>query len=179
MIENNNYLESQLRKNFIFFWGHHTKFNSVGKECLSQWYQYSPFEINGIIFKTAEHYMMAKKAELMDDENSLKKILTSKTPKDAKAIGRQIKNFNSTLWNEKKLSIVVEGNFHKFNQNDNIKAFLLKTKDKILVEASPYDKIWGVGMTQDDSNILYPSKWKGENLLGIALMKVRTKLKKK
>ena len=156
---------------FLFFWGHTVK-DEVTKSCFSQWFP-CQFEEDGIAFKTAEHYMMANKAKLFNDNDILEKILKSETPNEAKSLGRKVKNFDSQFWDEHKYEIVKQANFLKFSQNEKFKKFLLSTNDKILVEASPYDKIWGIGMLESDKNIHNPNFWNGENLLGFALMEVR------
>ena len=171
-------MNSKQTEKYIFFWGHtEKKEGELTKSCLSQWYDCS-FEIDGILYSTAEQYMMSQKALLFNDNETNLKIMGSKAPKEYKQLGRQVKNFSPKLWDEKKFDIVVKGNLAKFSQNENLKQFLLNTKDKILAEASPYDKIWGIGMAQDDKDIYNPDKWKGENLLGKALMKVREIIKK-
>ncbi|WP_431217369.1 NADAR family protein [Puia sp. P3] len=81
------------------------------------------------------------------------------------------------MWDKHKFDLVVAGNYHKFSQNEQIREFLLASGDKVLVEASPRDRIWGIGMGGDNPAAGIPSKWKGENLLGFALMEVREKLK--
>ena len=124
-----------------------------------------------------EQYMMAEKAKLFNDSETLNLIMDEIDQKTIKDLGRMVKNFNSNIWDENKYNIVLKGNFAKFSQNNNLKEFLLSTNDSIIVEASPYDKVWGIGMKQDDKNILDVSKWKGENLLGFALMEVRDMLR--
>lgn len=121
--------------------------------------------------------MMAKKAELFGDKEMAVKIVAAKSPAEAKDLGRQVKNFNEAIWNEKRFEIVVEGNFHKFNQNEDLKAFLLDTKKRVLVEASPVDKIWGIGLTAESDKAENPLLWNGLNLLGFALMEVRDQLR--
>ncbi|MET3034568.1 NADAR family protein [Chryseobacterium sp. NRRL B-14859] len=163
------------RIKFLFFWGHTAK-DTITKSCFSQWFP-GNFEENGIIYKTAEHYMMAGKAKLFNDSEMLEKILQSNTPNQAKSLGRKVKNFDPALWDEHKYDIVKNGNFLKFSQNRKFKDFLLSTGDKILVEASPYDKIWGIGMLETDTRAENPLLWNGENLLGFALMEVRDVLR--
>lgn len=164
---------------FLFFWGHQpNKDGSITQSCFSQWW-YSPFEIKNITYKTAEHWMMCEKARLFNDEASIHKIQQAKTPAEAKKLGRLIKNFNTIIWDERKYQIVVEGNFHKFSQHEDLNFFLQNTKNKILVEASPVDPVWGIGMAADNPHIENPLLWKGENLLGFALMEVRDRLKYK
>jgi len=164
---------------YLLFWGHQpSKSGEITKSCFSQWWE-ADFTINGIVYKSAEHYMMAEKARLFKDEMILNKILKSKSPAAAKKLGRQINNFNDKLWNQKRYDIVKTANYHKFNQNEVLKTFLLQSKKRILVEASPVDKIWGIGLSVDDENALNPKKWKGLNLLGFALMEVRDMLQPK
>lgn len=176
-----NELISQFQKGaklkYLLFWGHQPSADgSITKSCFSQWWQ-SPFEVKGIRYPTAEHWMMAKKAELFDSE-MINEILAAKSPSQAKKLGRMVKRFDAKIWDEHKFEFVVEGNFHKFNQNEALKTFLAGTGDKVLVEASPVDKIWGIGMAVDHPHAENPSLWKGENLLGFALMKVRDELLK-
>jgi len=160
---------------FLFFWGHTVKEN-VTKACFSQWFP-CKFVDNGVVYKTAEHYMMAAKARLFDDNEILKLILQANSPNEAKGLGRKIENFNSEIWDHHKYQIVVQANLLKFSQNQELKEFLLSTEDKVIVEASPYDKIWGIGMLESDKNSGNPLLWNGENLLGFALMEVRDLLK--
>lgn len=173
----NNTIEEYNRKEkleFLFFWGHTMK-DEITKSCFSQWFPFE-FQENGIIYKTAEHYMMAGKAKLFNDDEVLKQIVKAETPNLAKSLGRKVKNFDPKIWDEHKYQIVRQGNLLKFSQNEKFKEFLLSTNDKILVEASPYDTIWGVGMLETDPRAQNPSQWKGENLLGFALMEVRDEL---
>ncbi|ANF50731.1 hypothetical protein A0O34_09435 [Chryseobacterium glaciei] len=160
---------------FLFFWGHTVK-EEITKACFSQWFPFQ-FEENGIEYKTAEHYMMAGKAKLFNDNERLEEILKSDSPNQAKNLGRKVKNFETKLWDEQKYNIVKRANFLKFSQNEKFKEFLLSTNDKILVEASPYDTIWGIGMLETDPKAENPLQWNGENLLGFALMEVRDLLK--
>ncbi len=133
--------QKKQRIKFLFFWGHTVK-DEITKSCFSQWFT-GKFEENGIVYKTAEHYMMAGKARLFNDAEILEKILQASTPNQVKALGRKVKNFDPNVWNEHKYEIVKQGNLLKFSQNNKYKDFLLSTGDKILVEASPYDTIWG------------------------------------
>ena len=161
---------------YLFFWGHQPKKDgSISESCFSQWWL-SPFTLDGIEYKTAEHWMMAQKAILFNDKVQLEKILICKSPAEAKKIGRWIENFNGSLWDTHKYEYVKQGNYYKFSQNPQLKTFLLHTGERILVEASPVDNIWGIGMAKNDANIYNPTQWKGQNLLGFALMEVRDKL---
>jgi ribA/ribD-fused uncharacterized protein len=129
-----------------------------------------------IEFVNAEQYMMYYKAITFGDIPISEKILRESIPNKIKALGRQVKNFDQEVWNSVKFDIVVEGNTYKFNQNDRLKEELLATKNKILVEASPRDRIWGVGMGSKNPDIYDTEKWRGKNLLGKALMLVRDNL---
>lgn len=161
---------------FLSFWGHQASKNgTLSKACLSQWWP-SPFVDNDIIYLTAEHYMMAKKALLFNDQEIFEKIVTKESPKDVKDLGRQIRNFDAAKWDLHKYEIVKQGNLLKFSQNEALKSFLLQTQSKILVEASPVDAIWGIGLAEDHLDILNPKNWKGLNLLGFALMEVRDEI---
>lgn len=142
----------------------------------SQWFMDAPFVVNGIEYNCAERWMMAEKARLFGDDENLQQVLMEKSPKKQKALGKTVKNFIDTKWNEHKDSIVYEGSLHKFSQNKGILKLLLSTGNRTLVEASPLDKIWGIGLGEDDPRALDPNQWLGENRLGFALMKARDKL---
>lgn len=162
---------------YLFFWGHQpNKDGSISKTCFSQWWL-SSFEVDNVTYKTAEHWMMAKKAELFNDKEVLEKIIKANSPAEAKKLGREVKSYDDAVWLENRYEIVRQGNFYKFSQNKNLKEFLINTKDRVLVEASPVDPIWGIGMASDHKDVLNPEKWRGPNLLGFALMEVRDELK--
>lgn len=164
------------RIKYLFFWGHQpSRDGSITKSCFSQWWK-SDFTIDTYTYCCMEQYMMAEKARLFKDNEILEKIMKSTHPKQMKDFGRKVKNFDEDLWCEKRYSIVVKGNYAKFSQNEELKQFLNNTNERVLVEASPYDKIWGIGMSADDHNIENPLMWKGRNLLGFALMEVRDQL---
>ena len=173
-------LEEQIQRgkkfNYIYFWGHRQKReNTIDKSCLSQWYPRG-FEIDEVYYRTAEHYMMAEKARLFEP-SCVDMILASKTTKEVKLLGRSIKNFDDKIWSAKSFDIVVQANIAKFSQHQDLKEFLLyQTGKKVFVEASPYDKVWGVGMLENSANISNPLKWNGLNKLGFALMVVREEL---
>jgi ribA/ribD-fused uncharacterized protein len=170
-------IEKETHFEYLFFWGHTPKKEGVvDKSCFSQWYP-SAFTVDGIIYATAEHWMMAQKARLFQDEEVFQKIIAAEKPAVAKSLGREVKNFDAAVWDESSFSIVVEGNKHKFLQNEEIKTFLLYTSNKVIVEASPADAIWGIGLPQDATDAMNPFRWRGTNLLGFALMEVRDSLK--
>lgn len=161
---------------YLFFWGHQKLKYGVTKSCFSQWYEAS-FESDGKTYPTAEHFMMAEKARLFEDQHAETKVLNAVTPKEAKQIGRSVNGFIEDHWLEKRFSIVVTANMAKFSQNKDLKFFLLETQDKVLVEASPVDRVWGIGLSADDPKASKPTLWKGDNLLGFALMEVRSQLR--
>lgn len=161
---------------YLFFWGHTpSATGEITKSCLSQWYE-SAFVLDGVNYPTAEHYMMASKAKLFNDHENLAKILACQTPAEAKKLGRAVKNFDGETWQQHAFDIVVQANISKFSQNPTLKAFLLATGQTVLVEASPLDTIWGIGLGQDNAKAQDPQTWRGENLLGFALMTARTAL---
>lgn len=167
--------ENYTSNDFVFFWKPLDKGGKVGPHVLTQWHNVE-FKVGRVSFGCAEQYMMAEKALLFGDEEIYNQCLKKMHPKEYKALGRAIANFDETLWNEKKVDIVLEGNMAKFSQNKELKQYLLNTKSKIIVESSPYDKIWGIGLAKDHENAMNPALWQGENLLGFILMEVRDRL---
>ena len=163
---------------YVFFWGHHSKPGQTTKACFSQWFPCT-FEVDEKVYNCAEQYMMAEKARVFNDTDIHAKILEASDPKEIKALGREIKGFSVEKWAAVSKDIVVKGNLHKFAQNAELYTFLHQTNGKILVEASPYDTIWGIGMKESESGITDPHNWKGNNQLGFALMEVRDALMKK
>ena len=158
--------------NVIAFWGHTPNPKKMTKACFSQWYD-CRFEADGVRYHTTEQYMMARKAMLMGDTITYGRIMAADTPRDYKALGREVQNFDAALWDQEKYNVVLQGNLAKFSQNPELFEFLDGTGSSILVEGSPYDGIWGVNLGIDDPGINNPNNWKGENLLGFALMEVR------
>lgn len=160
----------------LLFWGHKPFAPGViGPECLSQWYP-APFVISGDRFPTAEHYMMHRKALLFGDSVTAASILRCGSAASAKELGRSVRAFDERAWNAHRMRIVVEGNLAKFIQNKACAAYLLGTQPALLVEASPYDRIWGIGLGPNDPRARDPRQWRGDNQLGNALMAVRAQL---
>lgn len=158
---------------FLHFWGHQPARNGqVTQSCLSQWW-HSSFTIDHVEYRTAEHWMMAEKARLFANDNLRQRIIACPSPGEAKALGRMVENFDEETWIAHRQSIVLEGSIQKFSQHPELRTFLLNTGDRILVEASPVDPIWGIGLAADDPRATNPAKWKGLNLLGFALMETR------
>ena len=160
---------------YLLFWGHTAKRSDIGKHVLSQWWP-AGFVVNGESFNSAEHYMMAAKARLFGDEEVRAKILAASTPREAKSLGHKVRGFNEQLWAEKRFEIVVEASAEKFGQNADLGAFLEQTGKAVLVEASPVDRVWGIGLAADHPFAMQPGEWRGLNLLGFALMQARATL---
>ena len=150
---------------YVFFW------NGI----YSQWHK-ANMTIDGITYNSCEQYMMHQKALTFGDTEIAKLIMEETNPREQKKYGRMIKNFDKSVWDKVCLSIVIKGNYFKFKQNSDLKAALLLTGKRILVEASPVDNIWGIGMAEDDVNIEHPMCWNGLNLLGQAITIVKQEL---
>jgi len=162
--------------NFLFFWGHRpSPGGQAGKGCLSQWWP-SPVTVDGLVYPTAEHFMMAGKALLFGDARVAGQIREAPDPATAKALGREVGGFDEQRWARHRFEIVVTGNMAKFSQHPQLRQFLLSTGEQVLVEAAPRDRIWGIGLTADDQRTASPQHWQGLNLLGFALMEVRHRL---
>ncbi len=142
---------------------------------LSNWY-ISEFKIDSIKFSSMEQYMMYKKAIVFNDNKIAKEILETKDVSKIKALGRQVSNYNDTYWNGVRQIIIYKGLLEKFSQNKDLKKRLLNTGNDILAECAVQDKIWGIGLSMKDVNRWDMEKWRGENLLGFALMMVREEL---
>lgn len=161
---------------FLFFRGHRPRRDGrIGPGCLSQWWP-APIRVGGVSYPTAEHFMMAGKARLFGDEVMTPRIIEASSPGDAKALGRAVQGYDEELWAASRYGIVVEGNIAKFGQHPDLLAYLAATAGRVLVEASPADRVWGIGLAADDSRVGRPSQWEGLNLLGFALMDVRERL---
>jgi len=164
------------RPKYLFFWKERTSgVGSLGPECLSQFYA-SPLTVGAVTYRSAEHWMMAEKARLFGDDEALGKILAAPSPRAAKSLGRAVSGFSEDRWARARYGIVVAGNLAKFSQHDDLRSFLASTAGRILVEASPADRVWGIGLAEDDQRARAPSRWRGKNLLGFALMEVREQL---
>lgn len=156
---------------FIFFW----KLGYRNEE-FSNWYS-GAFTIEGIRYHCVEQYMMARKALLFGDLAIYRKIMDSDDPGECKELGKLVSNFDPATWDSCKYEIVYNGNRAKFSQNMALQTKLRDSGDAILAEASPQDKIWGIGMTADDPDARDQYKWKGQNLLGSILMQIREELR--
>jgi hypothetical protein len=154
------------RDGFVFFWNGWP----------SQWHP-ADFTIDGVAYTCAEQFMMAEKARLFGDDETLRQILAATSPREHKALGRNVRGFDEERWTAACREVVYRGNVGKFSQNAELKALLLATGDKTLVEASPTDRIWGIGLAADDRRATDRSAWRGKNWLGEALMRVRADLR--
>lgn len=153
---------------FVFFWGNNDIYSN---------FFYAPFRHQGLAFKWSEQAIMYRKAKFFGADAIANQILKAQTPKQCKDLGRSRQiPFNETAWVAVRELIYKEVLLDKFS-NPQLKRKLLETDEKILVEASPFDKIWGIGLAEDHPNAEIPSKWKGLNLLGKVLMEVRKELK--
>ncbi|MEV4642018.1 NADAR family protein [Actinoplanes sp. NPDC049548] len=147
----------------------------VGAGCLSQFWP-APFTVDGTTFPSAEHFMMWRKATLFADSDTARRVLAARDPATAQALGRQVRGFIERTWTATRFPVVVEGNLAKFGAHPALRNFLLGTGDRVLVEASPVDLVWGAGLAADHPDIAVPGRWRGQNLLGFALMEVRDRL---
>ncbi|MFJ9348671.1 NADAR family protein [Streptomyces sp. NPDC101237] len=162
---------------YLHFWGHRPRHDGqLSASCLSQWWP-SPFVVDGVEYATAEHWMMAGKARLFGDAEAERRIVAAGHPAAAKKAGRLVRNFDEATWQQERFGIVTEGSVHKFAADPDLRAFLLATGDRVLVEASPMDRVWGIGLAATDEAATDPSRWKGLNLLGFALMEARERLR--
>jgi ribA/ribD-fused uncharacterized protein len=161
---------------FLFFWGHTPRSpGAVDASCLSQWYP-AEFVVDGVRYATAEHFMMAAKARLFDDEVAVARVLAAPSPAEAKQVGREVQGYDDARWSAARAEAVVRGNVAKFSQHPALRAFLLGTGARVLVEASPRDRVWGIGMGASNPAATDPARWNGQNLLGFALMEARARL---
>ncbi|WP_461083864.1 NADAR family protein [Streptomyces deserti] len=175
---------------YLHFWGHRPRPDGrIGPSCLSQWWP-APFTVDGVTYRTAEHWMMAEKARLFGDAEAERRVLAADHPSLAKKAGRLVRGFDEAAWERERFRIVVEGSVHKFAAHADLRAFLLGTgergemgvpraggRGRVLVEASPVDRVWGIGLAADDEAALDPERWRGANLLGFALMEARERLR--
>jgi ribA/ribD-fused uncharacterized protein len=148
-------------------------------QCFSNWH-HSPNQfvdpITELSFNSTEQYFMWAKATFFGDKEIADLVVKELDQRKIKELGRKIKNYNNDAWECVRFGFMVYANYLKYSQNASMGNELLSTQGKILVEASPYDTIWGVGLGENDPHILSEENWKGRNLLGKALMKVRTML---
>ena len=150
---------------FEFYW----------KGPFSQWHP-SEFVLDGVTFNTAEQAMMYFKAKLFGDDETAQDILGARDPGKQKALGRMVKLFDEHIWQERRVAIVTRINLAKFEQNKGLRRKLFQTGEKALVEASPLDLIWGIGLSAEEARLTDPGLWPGKNLLGQVITSVRDRL---
>jgi ribA/ribD-fused uncharacterized protein len=159
------------------FYGHQPRADGrLGDACFSQWWP-CRFVVDGVTYVTAEQFMMAGKARLFRDAEALERILAEPSPAKQKALGRAVRGFDGAHWERHRFDVVAFGSHAKFSQDEALKAHLLSTQDAILVEASPRDRIWGVGLGRENPLVHEPARWRGRNLLGFALVHARDVLR--
>lgn len=182
-------VEAGVRVKYLHFWGHAPRADgTVGASCLSQWWV-APFTVDGVEYATAEHWMMAAKARLFGDAEAERRAVGAAHPSQAKKAGRLVRGFDEDVWARERFGIVVEGSVHKFAAHADLREFLLGTGGRsemgvppaegwgrVLVEASPLDRVWGIGLAADAEAAADPRRWRGPNLLGFALMAARERL---
>lgn len=150
------------RNGYFLFWG----------TWPSNWTR-SPFAIEGKTYTCVEQYMMAEKARLFMDPHTWAKIMATPEPDDQKRYGREVKNYDDATWAAARYAVVLKGTLEKYRQNPALKALLLDTGNDIFVEASPDDRIWGIGMRAAHPDATDETKWRGLNLLGKAITEAR------
>ncbi|MET9427698.1 MULTISPECIES: NADAR family protein [unclassified Streptomyces] len=164
------------RVKYLHFWGHRPRPDgTIGASCLSQWWP-APFTVDGVRYATAEHWMMAEKARLFGDADAERQAIEARSPAAAKKAGRLVRGFDEAIWARQRFAIVVEGSVHKFGGHPELREYLLATGNRVLVEASPVDRVWGIGLAATDPGASNPAQWRGLNLLGFALMQARARL---
>ncbi|MFD7310927.1 NADAR family protein [Promicromonospora sp. NPDC059942] len=171
-------VEAGATPKYLHFWGHQPEpGGTAGKGSLSQWFE-AEFEVDGVRYRTAEHWMMAQKARLFDDPEAERAAVDASNPALAKAAGRTVRDFDDAVWVRERFEIVVRGNEHKFAAHPGLREYLVGTGSRVLVEASPRDRVWGIGMGAHHEDAENPAGWRGLNLLGFALMEARERLRK-
>jgi ribA/ribD-fused uncharacterized protein len=153
---------------FVLFWG----------DWPSQWFK-CRFAIGGQSYNCCEQFMMAEKARVFGDAEAEAAILRTTNPREQKALGRTVRAFDEATWNAVCRGIVYRANLAKFEQDANLYKVLMETGSRTIVEASPKDRIWGIGLGQDDPRAQDPSQWRGTNWLGVAIMQARDELRRR
>lgn len=152
-----------MENKYTFFWD----------GVFSNWYP-SLFTVDGIKYNCGEQYMMHQKALLFNDHETAELIMQEKNPKFQKALGRKVKGFDADKWNELSFNIMKKGLKEKFEQNHLLKTKLIASKGRTFVEASPFDRIWGIGYSRETA-LANINDW-GENRLGKILTELSLEL---
>ena len=159
-----------MEQQFVLFWK-----PQEANGIYSQWYL-CDMTIDGIVYCCNEQYMMAEKARLFGDVVVLAKIMATRDPAEMRRLGRIVSGFNQQIWDDSCVGIVTDANYHKFSQNVDLRDQLLATGNATIVEASPRDTIWGIGLGASNPAARVPASWRGKNLLGIAIMAARERI---
>lgn len=160
----------------LLFRGHQPDMaGGIDRSCLSENYA-APFDTEGERFSTVEHYLAWRKAVLFGDAHAAERILRAESPTKAKAIGRSVTPFNDEVWKAHRLEVAVAGNIAKFSAHPELADYLAQTGHKVLADASPIDRVWGIGLAADDPSAKDPQLWPGLNIMGFSLMEARSQL---
>jgi ribA/ribD-fused uncharacterized protein len=161
------------RFEYRYFFGHTPRPDGkLSNACLSQWWP-CRFSVDGVVYSSAEQWMMAAKARTFDDQATLARILETHDPAAVKQLGREVRGFDGERWDALRFDLVTAGNVAKFGDDPGLREFLLDTGQQVLVEAAPRDQIWGIGLSAGNDKAKDPATWRGRNLLGFALMRAR------
>lgn len=158
--------ELKIVDGYALFWG----------QWPSNW-ERSPFTLDGVAYNCVEQYMMAEKARMFGDTRALAKIMASPDPADQKRFGREVLDYDEPQWAKARYDVVLRATLAKYRQNKHLRELLLATGDLVFVEASPEDRVWGIGMKADHPHAANPARWHGQNLLGKAVTEARDILK--
>jgi ribA/ribD-fused uncharacterized protein len=169
-------VEGGERPTWLHFWGHTPRGAGPGPWVLSQWWPAAFRAEDGTELGSAEHWMMWRKALLFGDAEVADQVLAARTPAEAKDLGRRVRGFDDDVWTDHRWEVVVAGSVLKFGADPVLRDYLLGTRNRVLVEASPRDRIWGIGLAADSPYAEQPGHWRGLNLLGFALMEARARL---
>jgi ribA/ribD-fused uncharacterized protein len=158
---------------YRLFYGHAASADGALSDSVFSQFWPCRLTVDGQSYTSAEQFMMAGKARLFGDRESLAAILATHEPPACKALGRKVRGFDEARWAEARFELVTRGNVAKFGQDDGLRRHLLATDGEILVEASPRDTIWGIGLGKANPLAEDPRRWRGTNLLGFALVRAR------
>lgn len=162
-----------LAPRYRLFYGHTPRPDGALSDAVFSQFWPCSFALDGVRYAWAEAWMMASKARLFGDDQALERILSAKAPLDCKRIGRTVRDFDEQVWGQHRFDIVTVGSLAKFDQDAALRAYLLSTGEDVLVEASPSDCVWGIRLSRDHQDAQTPARWRGQNLLGFALMRAR------
>lgn len=169
-------VEAGGRFTYRYFWGHTPRPDGALSDAVfSQWWA-CRFEVDGQVYSSAEQFMMAGKARLFGDEATRARILAAHDPAIVKRLGREVRGFDEARWAAEREALVTRGNVAKFGADPALGAYLAGTGEDLLVEASPTDRVWGIGLASRDPAAADPRRWRGLNLLGFALVAAREAL---